>query len=71
MASLTLGDKFYLGGIIGMVLIIAGLFLLLWGKSEERARITRDATAIVSGSDCDRKGFLAAGASGGIRNHNA
>ncbi|KAJ1269669.1 hypothetical protein BS78_07G229300 [Paspalum vaginatum] len=43
MASLTLGEKFYLGGIIGAVLIIAGLYLVLWGKSEERARISRDA----------------------------
>ncbi|KAL6858754.1 hypothetical protein ACP4OV_017756 [Aristida adscensionis] len=45
MASLTLGEKFYLGGIIGAVLIIAGLYLVLWGKSEERARLLRDATA--------------------------
>jgi drug/metabolite transporter (DMT)-like permease len=46
MASLTLGEKFYLGGIIGAVLIIAGLFLVLWGKSEERARIARDAATL-------------------------
>ena len=60
MASLTLGEKFYLGGIIGAVLIIAGLYLVLWGKSEERARIARDAAAVVSGSDHDREGLLAA-----------
>ncbi|CAO2211827.1 unnamed protein product [Urochloa humidicola] len=47
MASLTLGEKFYLGGIIGAVLIIMGLYLVLWGKSEERARIARDAAAAV------------------------
>ncbi|CAM0148189.1 unnamed protein product [Urochloa decumbens] len=47
MASLTLGEKFYLGGIIGAVLIIIGLYLVLWGKSEERARIARDAAAVV------------------------
>lgn len=47
MASLTLGEKFYLGGIIGAVLIIIGLYLVLWGKSEERARLARDATAAV------------------------
>jgi hypothetical protein len=39
MASLTLGENFYLGGIIGAVLIIAGLYLVLWGKSKERARL--------------------------------
>jgi drug/metabolite transporter (DMT)-like permease len=46
MASLTLGEKFYLGGIISAVLIIAGLFLVVWGKSEERARIARDAATL-------------------------
>ncbi|KAF8022774.1 hypothetical protein BT93_F0322 [Corymbia citriodora subsp. variegata] len=36
MASIALGEQFYLGGIIGAVLIIAGLYLVLWGKNEER-----------------------------------
>ncbi|KAM0003756.1 putative EamA domain-containing protein [Helianthus debilis subsp. tardiflorus] len=36
MASVALGEEFYLGGIIGAVLIITGLYLVLWGKSEER-----------------------------------
>ncbi|KAL9255204.1 WALLS ARE THIN 1-like protein [Drosera capensis] len=35
MASIALGEEFYLGGIIGAILIIAGLYLVLWGKSEE------------------------------------
>ncbi|KAK4771558.1 hypothetical protein SAY87_032090 [Trapa incisa] len=35
MASVALGEEFYLGGIIGAVLIISGLYLVLWGKSEE------------------------------------
>lgn len=65
MASLTMGEKFYLGGIIGAVLIIAGLYLVLWGKSEERARFARDAATLVSGSG-DREGLLPAGG-GGIR----
>ncbi|CAO2169968.1 unnamed protein product [Urochloa humidicola] len=51
MASLTLGEKFYLGGIIGAVLIIIGLYLVLWGKSEERARIARDAAVMPSAGD--------------------
>ncbi|KAL5780578.1 hypothetical protein ACOSQ2_011315 [Xanthoceras sorbifolium] len=36
MASFALGEEFYLGGIIGAVLIIVGLYLVLWGKSEEK-----------------------------------
>lgn len=36
MASAVLGEEFYLGGIIGAVLIIAGLYFVLWGKNEER-----------------------------------
>ncbi|KAL2521093.1 Protein WALLS ARE THIN 1 [Forsythia ovata] len=36
MASAALGEEFYLGGIIGAVLIIVGLYLVLWGKNEER-----------------------------------
>ncbi|XP_004499208.1 protein WALLS ARE THIN 1-like isoform X2 [Cicer arietinum] len=36
MASIALGEQFYLGGIIGAVLIVTGLYLVLWGKSEEK-----------------------------------
>ncbi|KAI3464896.1 hypothetical protein Pfo_021559 [Paulownia fortunei] len=36
MASVLLGEEFYLGGIIGAVLIITGLYFVLWGKNEER-----------------------------------
>ncbi|XP_047328726.1 protein WALLS ARE THIN 1-like [Impatiens glandulifera] len=36
MASFALDEEFYLGGIIGAVLIIAGLYLVLWGKNQER-----------------------------------
>ncbi|XP_058759816.1 protein WALLS ARE THIN 1-like [Vicia villosa] len=35
MASIALGEEFYLGGIIGAILIVAGLYLVLWGKNEE------------------------------------
>ncbi|XP_051123423.1 protein WALLS ARE THIN 1-like [Andrographis paniculata] len=35
VASVVLGEEFYLGGIIGAVLIITGLYLVLWGKNEE------------------------------------
>ncbi|PIA55926.1 hypothetical protein AQUCO_00700324v1 [Aquilegia coerulea] len=36
VSSIALGEQFYLGGIIGAVLIIIGLYLVLWGKTEER-----------------------------------
>ncbi|MED6146362.1 WD repeat-containing protein wat1 [Stylosanthes scabra] len=36
MASIALGEEFYLGGVIGAVLIVVGLYLVLWGKSEEK-----------------------------------
>ncbi|XP_030447036.1 protein WALLS ARE THIN 1-like [Syzygium oleosum] len=47
MASIALGEQFYLGGIIGAVLIIAGLYLVLWGKNEER-KFTLEKAAIQS-----------------------
>ncbi|XWS45493.1 hypothetical protein CRYUN_Cryun15aG0141200 [Craigia yunnanensis] len=35
MATVTLGEEFYLGGILGAALIIAGLYLVILGKSQE------------------------------------
>ncbi|KAL4296447.1 hypothetical protein GQ457_12G030920 [Hibiscus cannabinus] len=46
MASIALGEEFYLGGIIGAVLIIAGLYLVLYGKSEERKFAAQEKAAI-------------------------
>ncbi|MED6221438.1 WD repeat-containing protein wat1 [Stylosanthes scabra] len=48
MASLALGEQFYLGGIIGAVLIVVGLYLVLWGKSEERKFASQSQHAIAS-----------------------
>ncbi|MBA0676465.1 hypothetical protein Goari_017941, partial [Gossypium aridum] len=48
MASIALGEEFYLGGIIGAVLIIVGLYLVLWGKSEERKFAAKEKIAIES-----------------------
>ncbi|KAL6848383.1 hypothetical protein ACP4OV_021677 [Aristida adscensionis] len=45
MASLLLGERFYLGGIIGAVLIIAGLYQVLWNQSQERALAAQEAAA--------------------------
>ncbi|XP_057468669.1 protein WALLS ARE THIN 1-like [Actinidia eriantha] len=50
MASIALGEEFYLGGIIGAVLIISGLYFVLWGKNEERKFSTQKA-AIQSSAD--------------------
>lgn len=63
MASLTLGERFYLGGIIGAVLIVIGLYLVLWGKSEERARLAREAVVAAAADLLP----AAAGAGGIIR----
>ncbi|KAI9165380.1 hypothetical protein LWI28_013033 [Acer negundo] len=35
MATIALGEEFYLGGIIGALLIISGLYLVVLGKNEE------------------------------------
>ncbi|KAG6470302.1 hypothetical protein ZIOFF_071367 [Zingiber officinale] len=53
MASIALGEQFYLGGIIGAIFIIAGLYLVLWGKSEERTFATKEASTISSGREHD------------------
>ncbi|KAF7817608.1 protein WALLS ARE THIN 1-like [Senna tora] len=47
MASIALGEEFYLGGIIGAVLIVVGLYLVLWGKSEEK-KFAKEQIAIAS-----------------------
>ncbi|KAG6645650.1 protein WALLS ARE THIN 1-like isoform X1 [Carya illinoinensis] len=43
MATVVLGEEFYLGGVIGAVLIVAGLYLVVWGKSEESKFATQKA----------------------------
>lgn len=35
LSSIFLGEEFYLGGIVGAVLIIVGLYSVIWGKNEE------------------------------------
>ncbi|VAH55265.1 unnamed protein product [Triticum turgidum subsp. durum] len=37
-----LGDQLYTGGIIGAVLIVIGLYFVLWGKSEEKKTRSQD-----------------------------
>uniref|UniRef100_A0ACD5ZTL1 Uncharacterized protein n=1 Tax=Avena sativa TaxID=4498 RepID=A0ACD5ZTL1_AVESA len=56
MASITLGEKFYLGGVIGAALIITGLYFVLWGKSEERSRMGKEAAAMAAASAANSSG---------------
>ncbi|XP_061353724.1 WAT1-related protein At1g68170-like [Gastrolobium bilobum] len=41
VASLTLDEKLYLGSAIGSVLIVVGLYAVLWGKSKEMQKMTQ------------------------------
>ncbi|CAJ1952035.1 unnamed protein product [Sphenostylis stenocarpa] len=36
MAALILGDQLFSGGLIGAILIVLGLYLVLWGKNNEK-----------------------------------
>ncbi|KAG1334837.1 WAT1-related protein [Cocos nucifera] len=36
MATIIFGDRLYSGGIIGSILIMVGLYFVLWGKSQEK-----------------------------------
>ncbi|XP_020574811.1 protein WALLS ARE THIN 1 [Phalaenopsis equestris] len=51
MASIALGEEFYLGGIIGAVFIIIGLYLVLWGKSEEKSIVAKEANHLLSAAE--------------------
>ncbi|KAL7114708.1 hypothetical protein ACP275_04G139000 [Erythranthe tilingii] len=42
MAFVILGDQIYSGGVIGAVLIIIGLYLVLWGKTAETRYQSQD-----------------------------
>ncbi|KAF8399061.1 hypothetical protein HHK36_014927 [Tetracentron sinense] len=42
MAALILGDQLYSGGIVGAILIMFGLYSVLWGKSEEKRVINQE-----------------------------
>ncbi|CAA0815343.1 nodulin MtN21 /EamA-like transporter family protein [Striga hermonthica] len=42
MAFIILGDQLFSGGVIGAVLIIIGLYLVLWGKTAEMRYQTHD-----------------------------
>nr|CAD1842719.1 unnamed protein product [Ananas comosus var. bracteatus] len=41
MSAFILGDQFYSGGIIGSVLIVIGLYFVLWGKVRRKRPLTK------------------------------
>ncbi|XXG41306.1 hypothetical protein AAC387_Pa01g1796 [Persea americana] len=49
MGSLILAERIYLGGVLGAILIVAGLYSVLWGKYREDKE--KDATAAIPGPD--------------------
>ncbi|XP_004236428.1 WAT1-related protein At3g18200 [Solanum lycopersicum] len=46
MAFLILGDQLYSGGILGGLLIMFGLYLVLWGKTEEKRIANTEETTL-------------------------
>ncbi|KAL5221850.1 hypothetical protein ABZP36_026563 [Zizania latifolia] len=52
MAAIILGDQLYTGGIIGSVLIVIGLYFVLWGKSDEKkSKNSKNDHSVVQGGD--------------------
>ncbi|KAK2393144.1 WAT1-related protein [Trifolium repens] len=48
VASMTLDENLYLGSLIGAVLIVCGLYMVLWGKSKEMKKIAQLATSKIA-----------------------
>ncbi|KAK8582606.1 hypothetical protein V6N13_069380 [Hibiscus sabdariffa] len=49
--SLFLEEKLYLGSILGAVLIVIGLYVVLWGKSKEMKRMTQLVPSSITSSE--------------------
>jgi len=75
MASIILGEQFYLGGIFGAILIIFGLYLVLWGKSEEkRLGLLQAKSSMVpqeQPDNIDQNATLIINSSNGIKPHTS
>uniref|UniRef100_A0ACD5URN9 Uncharacterized protein n=1 Tax=Avena sativa TaxID=4498 RepID=A0ACD5URN9_AVESA len=42
LSSLILDEALYLGSVLGSILIVGGLYLVLWGKAKEQAEVSED-----------------------------
>ncbi|CAL5193282.1 unnamed protein product [Lathyrus oleraceus] len=51
MGTFILAEKLYLGGVIGAILIVIGLYSVLWGKNKENKEIEAE-TTITEGTKC-------------------
>ncbi|XP_061374600.1 WAT1-related protein At3g18200 [Gastrolobium bilobum] len=47
MAAIILGDQLYSGGVIGAILIVLGLYLVLWGKTQEKKVIDTEKASLI------------------------
>ncbi|XP_058752248.1 WAT1-related protein At1g25270-like [Vicia villosa] len=64
--SLMLDENLYLGSVIGAVLIMVGLYMVLWGKSKEMKKVTHleitseseEIEIVVSSNTCDINGKI-------------
>jgi hypothetical protein len=62
MGSFILSEKIYLGGVVGAVVIVVGLYSVLWGKHKEKQEKEADAKTTLPMAS---KGDGGAGAGGG------
>ncbi|KAI9113859.1 hypothetical protein K1719_015110 [Acacia pycnantha] len=46
MAALIFGDQLYCGGVVGVILIVLGLYLVLWGKTNEKRLANSEETSV-------------------------
>eukprot|EP01018_Ginkgo_biloba_P018341 Gb_01919 [translate_table: standard] len=44
MSSIILNENFHLGSVLGAILIVAGLYLVIWGKGKEAKRFVAEKT---------------------------
>ncbi|XP_054820239.1 WAT1-related protein At3g18200-like [Prosopis cineraria] len=46
MAALVFGDQLYSGGVVGVILIVLGLYFVLWGKTNEKRLANSEETSL-------------------------
>lgn len=60
MGSFILSEKIYLGGVLGGVVIVVGLYAVLWGKHKETQEKEADAKTALPVAAASAKGDVAA-----------